>query len=45
MTLVTDLFKGKFGLAQTYWLWGGIGGVFILIGYYIAFYILPLLPG
>ncbi|WP_282605682.1 hypothetical protein [Pelagibius sp. Alg239-R121] len=43
MTLVIDLFKGKAGLAKTYWLWGVLGGLVVTIAstaisHYIAAY-------
>lgn len=39
MTIFIDLFKGKYGLARTYWLWGCLGGVLVAIGSFIATYI------
>ena len=37
--MLRDLYKGKFGLAKTYWLWGVLGGLVVGAGRYGAIFI------
>jgi len=39
MRLIIDLFMGKVGLAKTFWLWSGVGGILFGAGYYVLNYL------